>query len=345
MVGFLDPHRYGFLNAKVSAIKSKMLKSSDYAAIVELEDVNQIIEKLARTYYKDYLTKLSPYLSGSQLVEAASRKWLAEIYLRLAKYIPSDDRILAYALMNRHEIRNLSLLISAKIKGRSWENIEELIFPLNDLVYYRRFYREENIYKALKYIPMGRNVLSLEISNIWKGRENVMNSLLKGGNMLVYLLATLELYHAYYLKEYLSKYKNIFAVKLLFREKDIRNISVMLRFKAENKGLEEYLENVLLGGELGEYELLKAYKNKDFLDYIIKKYKANPLDDYYKIEFDMYLEILKSKRKSMKKILSLDRVAGFFLYAESEIELINLISRGKEMNIGNKYLKELITNE
>ena len=56
----------------------------------------------------------------------------------------------------------------------------------------------------------------------------------------------------------------------------------------------------------------------------------------------MYLEILRRRRKFNYKILSLDRIIGFFSYIESEAERLRLIARAKEMSIDEKVVREMI---
>ena len=332
---------YPFINAKISAIKSKMLTKDDYEALIALDTIDEMVDRLEKTYYRESIQKLSVYLNGSELVESSSYKWLVEVYGKITRYMPEKDRKLANIFLNRHEIRNLKLLISAKIREKSWEEVEPLIFPISDIVDYRRFFDTE-FRTILKTVDIGRELLNLRLSNLWKGKERIMNELIKSGRNDIFVLSSLELYYGYYLEKYLSPYQNLVPIKLLLLEQDVKNLSLLMRFKEKSKSEEELIENLLYGGTLTTDKLLRAFKDTAYLNRLIKSFGANPEEDVFKIEFDMYLNIIRKKRSFKYKVLTLDRILGFFMFAESEAERLRFIARAKEMNINKSTVAEMI---
>ncbi len=340
MLSFLNTS-YSFLNAKISAMKSKMLTKEDYESLVSLDTIDEMIDRLEKSYYREAIQGLSVYLSGSELVESSSYKWVVSTYKKLVPYLQGEDRKLADVFLNRHEIRNLKVLLSAKIRNKEWEEVEPLIFPIHDIVDYRRFFDSE--FKGmLKTIDLGRELLSLKLSTLWKGKEELMNSLIKEKRHDILVLSSLELYYSYYLDNYLKPHRNISPVKFLLLEQDVKNISLILRFIDQGKSEADLMQNLLNGGTLPTYSLLRAFSDENYRNKLVKSFGADPSDDAFKVEFDMYLNIARKKRAFRYKILSLDKILGFFMYIESEAEVLRLIARAKEMNIEKSSVLELI---
>ena len=340
-MSFFSPLKYGFLNAKVSALKSFMLKKNDYEILINLESVEEIIERLERTYYRDFLEELSPFLKGSELVEGAALRWLAHLYKKLSRYINEEDRDMLELLRNRHEIKNIKLLLSYRITNKPWEEVKHFLIPISDMNKYRRFYQEESPSRGLRYLELGKEMLSLSFSKLWQGKEEIMKKLL--ANPEIYVLASVELFYSYMLKNLKAK-KAKKIIEILRKEIDIKNLSLMMRFKSEGKSEQEFFTNILAGGMLSLRRLLNAYKNEKEMNALLKDYgvKEQSLSNPSKAEFEMYHKLVNEKKRAFINVLSLEKILGFFFLAEVEVENLKLIARAKEMGIEKERVKSLI---
>ena len=332
---------YSFINAKLSAIKSRLLKENDYEVLVSLNSLEEMIDKLEKTYYKRYIEELSVFVSGSKLIESASNKWLVSLYKDLSKFVPPSDREKINVMLHRHEIRNLKLLISAKIRGVEWDVVENLIVPIYPLSSYRRFY-ESDFKDILRFTEVGRDILGLKLSNLWRGKERIMKSLLKEGRNDIFIFSSLELYYAYYLENTIKPLSRMKPAKILLYEQDLKNIGVLFRFLEEQRGEEELLENLLEGGTISHKDLLKAYVNEAYRKELIERFGVKYDEDLFKVEHELFLKVSKMKREFTYVKPGLEKVLGFFMLAESEVERLGFIARAKEMGIDNESVWRLV---
>ncbi len=333
-----NPQKIEFINSKIMGIKARMLKDEELKTLALLESIEEVIERLEKTQYKEVIEENSLYMRGGKLVEFSCYKWVVGVINKISKYFTKNQLSVSNLFLKRHEIKNLKLLISSKVSGKSWEEVEPLLFPLMSPSYYLNLFKSDYS-KMLQKTEIGREISKIKTSELWRGKEQIMEKLLRSGEMPLFLILSLELYYGVYLENLSKSNLSGKPLQILRKEQDIKNLNLLFYFKEKGKALEEFLNSTFRGGLLKEEELARAWKNEDYLERILRKYKTSISSEMPGLE--MKLGLIKEKREFNYPI-GFEKVLAFFLFLESEAELISYIARGKEIGLDKETILRVL---
>ncbi len=122
--------KYGYSNARVSAMKSLLLKKEFLQELARVRSVDAVVEMLERTDYKDNLVKFSLNYHGSDLVQIASSLHFAGVVEKLGRITPEDDRKAFNVVLTKWDIVNAKTILNAKRIGKRYEDVAPFIIPI-----------------------------------------------------------------------------------------------------------------------------------------------------------------------------------------------------------------------
>lgn len=109
---------YSYVNARVKAMKSRLLKESVVKEMLEVGSVNEVVELLEEdAVYKPFLVQLSSEYSGTELVSRALQENLAATLKKIYAFLPKKARAKFRLLSMELEIRDLKTIIAKKVLG------------------------------------------------------------------------------------------------------------------------------------------------------------------------------------------------------------------------------------
>ena len=118
--------------ARISAMKSLLLKKEDYDKIMKLSS-SEIIKFLQEGVYAPEINKAALKYSGIQLVENSLNKHLERIFLKLKLISDPSIEFLMIQYLKRYDFYNLKTLIRAKQSGLDESKFIDLLLPVGTL--------------------------------------------------------------------------------------------------------------------------------------------------------------------------------------------------------------------
>jgi len=113
---------YGFINAKVRAMRSFLLDKSDYQALTKAENIDELFSILSKTHYRNVIEKLES--REPALVEQAFFLGGIERLKLLGKSSKGNVRKIIVSLFDRYEGERLKIIL------RCWHKKDEKIIEL-----------------------------------------------------------------------------------------------------------------------------------------------------------------------------------------------------------------------
>ncbi len=234
--------RYAFTNSRVRALLASLLNEHDLAGLVEARDIDQAIELLKNTEYRE---PVADFRAGNDLqaLERRLRENSIQIHKRIVKSLSGPPRELVFLLLSRYEVEDLKNIL------RLWYGYE----PLAE----RKVLNQEQICYSLPVEKL-LSAESIEEIIVLLDHSPYKQALLAGRDKfkekgaLFYLEVALD--QDYYRRLW-EKIKDLAVIdrrragKLLGIEVDIENISCLLRLKQYYKlSLAEVTSCLLPGG-------------------------------------------------------------------------------------------------
>lgn len=334
---------YSYANSRVKAMKSELLDKSIIEEIVKADNIAEIIGILERTYYREDLAHYSLDYSGANLVELALGKNLASTSRKVVRLTPEVGRNTLLNILEEWDIHNLKTIILAKSLGH--ENILPFLVPAANLT-------EREINRLLEQKDIDELLSFLTGTKYGKAIAPNIEEYRKSKDVAVLLNALDQYYYDKLMKGIKATYSDENAILDLMKERiDIKNIVNILRAKKE--GIENIRDFIIRGGKMKTGEIDDMIASKD-VEGVIAKIKdrydlGKELEKYQKdgsiAHFENRLERIVVERvlRRMKcSTLSLSVIVGYLLLKEEEISNIRKIVRGKEFNLPEEELREMM---
>ncbi|MFQ5794586.1 MAG: V-type ATPase subunit [Candidatus Bipolaricaulia bacterium] len=145
---------YEYLNARVHALKARLLRDRDYRALLDMDDVTDVIHYLDETDYGREIERSSVRFSGYPLIEDALVRHNERIFRKLYRMAPEGPRELLRIVFDRWEVLNLKTVLRGKHIGASEAEILENLRAriVHDRGYYRELTREPDVGTVIDYL-------------------------------------------------------------------------------------------------------------------------------------------------------------------------------------------------
>lgn len=344
--------KYGYSYARVSSMKSLLLKKELLQELARMRTVDAIVEMLERTYYKDNLTKLSISRHGSELVQVAIARHFAQIAEKLMRITPKSDKQILDIMLIKWDIINAKIILQARFLGKKYEDMALFLIPIGS-------FSDENEAKSLfegkgealflKFVKtkLGKQIIdsgvvsSTELEKIFLNMDSA--AILK-------LKTILDLfYYSLYEKSGIFSFHDLEPIgKIFAMEIDLKNASIIIRFKQHNINDPKVIEKYLIKGgrkKLNSFApMINAASVQESLKIAAKMFNLkNVPGDVIELEKALNNTLAAAKLKVFyRSMLSVGTILGFLFLKEEEINNIRKIVIGKEYNIPDQQIEEML---
>ncbi len=127
---------YPYVNARVSAMSTKLLESNDYSNLLKMKP-NEIARKLEEGEYEEEINELGSQLEGVPLLESALELNAARTLNELVEMCPESLAEVLEVYIRRYELESLKRILRWKKSGEKEDHKPDLIpgmtYSLEDL--------------------------------------------------------------------------------------------------------------------------------------------------------------------------------------------------------------------
>jgi len=227
--GFIS---YAYAYARAKAIESSLLNQSLIDQLISTPDVQQLVNILMETPYKEYISYYSTKYSGVDLIEMSVNSNLVRISKIALNITPRIGLDALRSYISKWDIANIKIIISSKLLGRKISETEMFLLSERDLPAgivagqmtsedFKIMIEEQDIDSIIKYLlkfPYGRVLM-----------ENV-ESFKKSGDPGEMLLS-LDLFYFRNLLEKIKLFQGneIPVLHLISSQIDSKNIMTLIR--------------------------------------------------------------------------------------------------------------------
>jgi V/A-type H+/Na+-transporting ATPase subunit C len=331
--------------ARISAMKSLLLKSEDYDRILKMSS-SEIMKHLQEGVYGEEINKLSIKYSGIKLAENTLNRHLERVFNKLKIISDPSIEYLMIQYLKRYDFWNIKTLLRAKITKVPSQDLKDLILPVGSLKYdnLKQLYEKESVREIIESCGL---INKTEFDDAIQRYEDTKD-LSEVENLLDY----------HYYLDSVEFAKQIPLQGKLFKEFfmyefDIYNIELFLKkifFNLEEKDIENYV--IYEGKDLSKKvitSLLHCKKLSQLLNILSKTKYREILPEISESDPLLRYEIILERFLLQKSILlyhqnplTVDLVLGFMFAKEIEVRNLRVIIKSKSLEYTEDYVKNLI---
>lgn len=342
---------YPYTYARVSAMKAKLLKKSDYDKMLKMRE-NEIARYLQDSEYKSQINKIGATLTGTPLVEKAIRENLTDTLNKMKNISDGGLKILITEYLEKEDFFNIKTIIRGKFTKTPNDEIRKLLVPVGSLSLLE-------LNKMLAVDDIDKILVMAKLLNFSEIKTALKT--FKEKKQLEILEAAID---KVFYKKLVAFIETIPTDAKLIRdflagEVDATNIKVVLKFKKEKIG-EEILRNLLVISKVSKISLKKWERiiMAKTLELAMKEFEKTPYEQIIKkgaeelqkkntlseidLEFQKYL-LKRARTKTHQNPLSVDVILSYMFAKEIEIRNIHTIIKSKQLMLSESFIqKELI---
>ncbi len=333
--------------ARISAMKSLLLKKEDYDKIMKM-DPSEITKFLQDGVYSTEINELAIKYSGLKLMEYSLNKHMLNIFSKLKVISDPNIELLMNQYLKRYDFWNLKNIMRGKLTKASDEEILDMLLPsgILKLNHLKKILAKNSIRDILE---SSRLVDINEFKDAIDNYEN-NNDLSTVENLLDY---------HYYLDsvqfvENIPKQGKLFKEFFMY-EFDIYNIKLLLKKVYFGFDKEEVQDYLIYQGKFLNNIIIKSLLNNETLSELVRTLSKTPyskiitkLDDEIQdplLRYEVLLErflLEKSILLFHQHPLTVDIVLGYMFAKDIEIRNLRTIIKSKTLEFTEDYVKNLI---
>jgi len=128
---FLDVMKYSFINAKIRAMKSRLVKDSVYQQLLETTHLDAFVKILMETEYSSEISEVDTKNPDISEVISALDTHLIKCYRTILQFFKvKTENDFIRVILSRLEIENLKIVIRGKFKGITSIMISDNLIPI-----------------------------------------------------------------------------------------------------------------------------------------------------------------------------------------------------------------------
>ncbi len=336
---------YAYVTARVRAKKTHLLPPDQYQKLLA-RDASEIARALQEGQYKNEIDDLASKYRGAELVERATRLNLGRVYSQVQGFAKGELAVAISVYLGRYDVYNVKTILRGKFARVAPEKILSETIPagslaprLEELV---RLERMEDVAEALRQTPWGS-----EIARFTEGR--VVENLIEIENALDHLYYRL-------LVEAVPTGGRANRVLLSWvqNEIDIVNLKTLfrLRFAGVTDGEAYFLQgghevtretaNRIIRGS--DEEVVQEIGNLSVASEVVEATRESLRNRTVSaVATTLERELMRDARDfSHRAPLSVLPVIDFILRKKIEADNLRAIAYGKQTNLPNKTIEELL---
>lgn len=334
--------KYSHINAKISAMKGRMLKEEDYLAMMSKKNVSEVASYLKNeTYYADAFVSVNEKDIHRDYLEVMLIRAEITDALRIAKYLDGEDKKIYRYVYRKQEIEDLKNMLRTLQMGHSLSEIDRKSLFISK-------YSKINFNESLK----ARTII--ELVNSIRGTKfyGILKPLIIEDNKIDLYSAEMALDMYFYdrLLVQIKASKNVeekeIISTLLGTEADIKNILWIYRGKKYYNINKELLYRYLIpfSYKLKKEELTKMVEAKDekeVVEVVLATKYSKILDQWprhWEYDFNKYMVKVEAKIGRLFPY-SLAPIVGYIILKELEIDNIIAIIEGIRYQVTSENIR------
>ncbi len=341
---------YGYANARIRGMKSRLLSHGALDELIMRPDIDSLIAELEKTPYKDDVVEASGKYSGVYCIEYALRKNYTRTFNKILGFVegtPAERYI--RILLRRWDVQNIKTVLRGKSIHATAEEIVECLVPAGDL-------DDVTLGEMIKQ-PDVRAAIDLMATLDIKYAKPLTAQFKKyaDAHSLVVLESALD---RFYYDGALSEtkgnsYDERFIRNILRWEIDVINLKTALRMVRDKVGMEEAKDLFIPGGlRLDKNDLAAILETKSVKGALERLkgtsygFMANIPEEHLRKEKISELEKQLDRfmiRKGLNAFngdpLSIAIAIGYFWAKYNEITNIRVIARCKTADVPEEGLR------
>lgn len=336
---------YPYTYVRTAVMKSLLFKREDYHKMLKMS-FSEIAKFLQESNYKKEINALATEHSGTDLLELALNRNLAESFKKLMKISPYELGLLIREYAKRKDIEDIKTILRGKFTNTNEKTIINSITAAGTLSYdfLTSLLKKESIEEILK------NNRIVDFS-LLKERLKELNE----KKSLVSIENALDKYYYSHLIQFskiLPKEGALFR-NFLLNEVEVLNILTLLRLKKAKFGKESIKDFIISSHRLSDSKIvaLAALDDFDELSRALEKTEyrniiAKGIDEFKKngslitLETELYKYLLKQSILLLHQHpLSIDVILGYMFAKDIEIRNIKIIVKGKQLGLSEEFME------
>jgi V/A-type H+-transporting ATPase subunit C len=339
----MSSYKYGFVNARVGAMKSHLLDDVEIKSLIESRDFDDALALLKNTAYGQELTKLSSP-SLVEIENVFSRSMLRD-YEKLAISVTGTSKAFLVRYARRLEIEALKLLLIMRSKG---EEVKSYPWIMERIMTVAMAEKLVDVETPAEMVEM------LRFSEYYQILHKAVSEYSEQGTPYPFIKA-LDTYHYARLNNILRKMggkDRSIAEHLVGLEIDAKNLLIVLRIRGTEEAISDWLMPIRY--RLTDPELAAAFNVKsltevqqvfkrytDIISMGIKEYETT--NSFFALENEFERYILNAN----KRLFGGDRFhmgipLAYLNLKENEVKNLTVILQGKEEDLPTSQIEETI---
>ncbi len=331
---------YGYANARVRAMRSKLLGKRTLLQLSDSSDVKSMIGTLIQTDYRDYLDQFGGVKADERMVDFALNRSFEQNVDRLIGISPNHVRKPIAAIVSGGDYESMKLLLHAKHKGLAFDSISKYLVGSRRLSLQRMkaAISENTVEEAAKTLGEG-TPYSAAISA-------AMDAYKKTGSLAD---ADLSLDMDYYLS--IGSAANRLMVespesaRLVRMEIESRNLLTAMRMKRANAPPESFKKALIPNGITGHKELVDSYSSSSPSEIagISKAFRLEQSRSMLDYEIQMRGQLLRKAISVLgSSVLSFGAIVAYYYMKRAEIATVRAILNGAAYGVKKDEIKGMI---
>ena len=331
---------YAYSNARIKAMKSKLIPENRMREIMEVKSISETIELLEETEYKESFVSASTKYKGMELIARALHGNLRKTLERILKITPKKGRDSLRTLLMEYEIENIKAILAGKASGVDVKETDLMALDEKSLANLKKLNEKTSVEEVVRELRASEFGRTLQKSTLQYEKHKDFRI----------FLSALNAYYFEKLNELAKREKSRILKELL--EARIRAINVMTILRVKNgdakadaspyliKSNDKFVKEFNQMQETHKIlEKLKS-KYKKIIPEIEESEKGNSL---IPLEIALDREIARKTLRSLRfSILDFGVILSFLYLKQEEINTLRKIAYAKQYGFSDELKKMVV---
>ena len=331
---------YAYSNARIKAMKSKLIPESRMREIMEVRSISEMTEILEETEYKESFVSASTKYKGMELISRALHGNLRKTLERIMKITPKKGRESLRILLMEYEIENIKAILAGKASGVDVKETDLMALDKKSLANLKKLNEKASVEEVVRELRTSEFGRTLQKSTLQYEKQK---------DFRVFLSA-LNAYYFEKLNGLAKREKSRILRELLEARMRAINVMTVLRVKSGDakSDASPYLikSNDNFVKELNQmqethrmFEKMKS-KYKKIVQEIEESEKGSSL---IPLEIALDREIARKTLRSLRfSILDFGVVLSFLYLKQEEINTLRKIAYAKQYGFSDELKKMVV---
>ncbi|KUL02893.1 MAG: V-type ATP synthase subunit C [Methanomicrobiales archaeon 53_19] len=351
----MDEMDYSYANARIRAMKSRLLDHHALNELTNKPDIDTLIASLEETAYKNELQKAGIEHSGILQVETALRRDLVYKFRQILRFfLDEDEKIYIRIILNRWDLQNIKTILRGKKINAHHDEIEENLVPAGELDYAAliEFAEQPDIRAVIDLLATWRieyaRPLTRRLQEYLEKRD------------LAILEFALDRFYLENARRALTgddNYSQGIVLDLLKTEIDVANIRMVLRVVRDRIHVEEPGDYLIEGGKYLSLDQLVQMLAARSIEEVVKELIQTPYAFLAEVgredlvlgrisvlerELERFM-IKKGCSSFLKDPMSIAIPVGYIWAKQNEVTNIRIIARSILGQVPEKEMQRVMT--